>query len=83
MFGKKCYLKTLYDGKNSNKVDWYAGETHCSQDDIHGDIAYTYVDNDALKNSTINLVKGNADCVQLWLGVRKRIWFWKTGTLLH
>ncbi|KAK2150234.1 hypothetical protein LSH36_416g00016 [Paralvinella palmiformis] len=77
-FGDKCYRKTKYNGQEPNKIDWYNGETYCSESDIQGDIAYSYLDDDTLINNIINLVDGSKDCVQLWLGVRKRIWFWMT-----
>jgi len=78
-FGDKCYRKTKHDGREPNKIDWYNGETYCSQSDIQGDIAYSYLDDDTLINSIINLVDGSKNCVHLWFGVRKRIWFWMTG----
>ncbi|KAK2139721.1 hypothetical protein LSH36_1641g00046 [Paralvinella palmiformis] len=77
-FGDKCYRKTTYDGQEPNRIDWYNGEAYCRQSDIQGDIAYSYLDDDTLINSIINLVGGSIDCVQLWFGVRKRIWFWMT-----
>ena len=81
-FGDKCYRKTKYDGPGGNRIDWYNGETYCSQSDIQGDIAYSYLDDDTLINNIINLVNDNKVCVQLWLGVRKRIWFWKKGKVI-
>ena len=78
-FGDKCYRKTRYNGPDGNKTDWYNGETYCRQSDIQGDIAYSYLDDDTLINDIINLVDGSKVCVQLWLGVRNRIWFWIAG----
>ncbi|KAK2139118.1 hypothetical protein LSH36_2022g00004 [Paralvinella palmiformis] len=79
-FDDKCYRKTKYNGPDGNKIDWYNGETYCSQSDIQGDIAYSYLDDDTLINNIINFVDGSKVCVQLWFGVRKRIWFWMTGS---
>ncbi|KAK2150235.1 hypothetical protein LSH36_416g00025 [Paralvinella palmiformis] len=79
-FGNKCYRKIKYDGDYGNRIDWYNGETYCSQSDIQGDIAYSYLDDDTLINDIINFVDDSKVCVQLWLGVRKRIWFWMTGS---
>jgi len=61
-FCDKCYRKTKYDGQEPNKIDWYNGETYCSQSDIQGDIAYSYLDNDTFINSIINLVDGSKVC---------------------
>ncbi|KAK2138888.1 hypothetical protein LSH36_2259g00017 [Paralvinella palmiformis] len=82
-FGDKCYRKTKYNGQEPNKIDWYNGETYCRQSDIQGDIAYSYLDDDTLINNIINLVNDNKVCVQLWLGVRNRIWFWMTGSNIN
>ncbi|KAK2140810.1 hypothetical protein LSH36_1239g00018 [Paralvinella palmiformis] len=79
-FGDKCYRKTKYDGQEPNKIDWFNGETYCSQSDIQSDIAYSYLDDDTLINDIINFVDDSKDCILLWLGVRKRIWFWMTGS---
>ena len=82
-FGDKCYRKTKYDGQEQNRIDWYNGETYCRQSDIQGDIAYSYLDDDTLINDIINFVDDSKVCVQLWLGVRKRIWFWMTGKFVY
>ncbi|KAK2140560.1 hypothetical protein LSH36_1313g00048 [Paralvinella palmiformis] len=65
--------------REPNRIDWYNGETYCSQNDIQGDIAYSYLDDDTLINYIINFVNDSKVCVQLWLGVRNRIWFWIAG----
>ncbi|KAK2138969.1 hypothetical protein LSH36_2172g00025, partial [Paralvinella palmiformis] len=59
--------------------NWYNGETYCSQNDIQGDIAYSYLDDDTLMNDIINFVNDSKVCVQLLFGVRKRTWFWIAG----
>jgi hypothetical protein len=81
-FGDKCYRKTKFDGQESNKIDWYNGETYCRQSDIQGDIAYSYLD-DYSSTKGVRLHLGdNDDIVKLWIGVRKRIWFWKKGKVI-
>ncbi|KAK2138582.1 hypothetical protein LSH36_2772g00000 [Paralvinella palmiformis] len=82
-FDDKCYRKTKYNGPDGNRIDWYNGETYCSQSDIQGDIAYSYLDDDTLINDIINFVDDSKVCVQLWFGVRKRIWFWMTGSNIN
>ena len=78
----KCYVKTLYDGRNPNTIDWYNGETYCSQSDKQGDIAYSYLDDDTLTSSIISLVGGAAECIELWFGVIRKPWFWIIGNLI-
>ncbi|KAK2139202.1 hypothetical protein LSH36_1945g00003 [Paralvinella palmiformis] len=82
-FGDKCYRKTKYDEHEPNRIDWYNGETYCSQSDIQGDIAYSYLDDHTLINDIINFVDDSKVCVHLWFGVRKRIWFWMTGSNIN
>ena len=81
--GDKCYKKTKYDGSESNKVDWYDGQTYCSKNDIQCDIAYSYLNNNSEIKKIFDLFTGRPDPVQLWLGVRRRIWSWETGNTLH
>ena len=73
-------MKTSF-GVDGTRIDWYKGQTYCSQSDVQGDIAYSYLDDDTLINNIIDLVHPDDDCAQLWLGVRRRIWFWKTGRI--
>jgi len=63
-------------------MDWYNGQRYCSQSDIQGDIAYSYLDDDTLINSIISLVDGDAQCIKLWFGVIWKPWFWIIGNLI-
>ena len=71
-----------YDGQEPNKIDWYNSETYCRQSDIQGDIAYSYLDDYSSTNSVRLHLGDDDDDVKLWIGVRKRIWFWKKGKVI-
>jgi len=75
-YGDKCYVKTSYNGKD-NRIDWFNGQTYCNNNNIQVVIVYSYLDDDTITDSIINLVEDSAECVQLWFGVRKGVWFWK------
>ncbi|KAK2139720.1 hypothetical protein LSH36_1641g00047 [Paralvinella palmiformis] len=80
-FGGKCYKKTMYNGQEPTRIDWYSGQTYCSQMYVHGEIAYSYLDDKSSTDSVRSLVDGSSDCIHLWLGVRKKLWFWETGLI--
>ncbi|KAK2165393.1 hypothetical protein LSH36_51g07031 [Paralvinella palmiformis] len=59
-YGDKCYVKTSYNGKNK-RIDWFNGQTYCNNNNIQVVIVYSYLDDDTITDSIINLVEDSAE----------------------
>ena len=77
LYKDTCYISTPYVARNQvTGIDWFGGQTYCGS--LRSVIMYSHIEDKMFTSQLREWLKPSTK-LQLWIGVRKKIWYWQKG----
>ncbi|KAK2142619.1 hypothetical protein LSH36_932g01073 [Paralvinella palmiformis] len=75
LYKDTCYIRTPYVARNQvTGIDWFGGQTYCGS--LRSVIMYSHIEDKMFTSQLREWLKPSTK-LQLWIGVRKKIWYWQ------
>ena len=75
-YGGACYRYA--DIHQTDQIDWFGAQSSCSSNNTQGVVAYSNFADGEFQKRLLERFE-NPSNLKLWIGVRKRIWYWRKG----